>query len=90
MVIYLTDGTEAHTPLEPLELYELFKLNKAGSARVFVRIQRAKDSEHGAAFKAIVYIDCDRSLKDIIIGNHDTYPPDEPIPYVVTELPETD
>lgn len=86
----MNDGSEAFTPLEPSELYDLHKLNKEGSARVFVKIQRGEGMEHGATYRAIHYIDIDASLKNVIVGHFDTLPPDEPIPYRIVEQPETD
>lgn len=86
MRLYMNDSTEAETPLEPMELYELHKLNKAGNARIFVKLMQGGRE----LYRAIHYIDVSRSLEGVIVGNFDTIPPDAPIPFTITEQPETD
>lgn len=79
MKLYMSNGGTAETDLTPEELYTLFLAAKKG-AKVFVLLV----SEHGKVYKNIAFIDCHKTLEDIMVGlDRDT-----PIPYSV--VPDTE
>lgn len=86
MKVYLNDGEVAEIDLSPDELYALFLATKKG-AKVFIRILPRNEGEsRGKVYRNIAFIDCHRTLEEIMVGFDPD--PDDPIPCSV--VPDTE